>query len=290
MTIRVQLIDKTGDARLCAALPAIAQALERQVNEDFAPVWDAAPVTVEVAEDPHAPDAVPLYFVGKLDDPEALAYHTTDAGFAVGYVGRDIILENGGTYTSGASSLSAAASHELLELLADAFCDFYALLTARLASLRIAKLGDEDALVALEVADPVQGDAYGDLAPGGVAVSNFVTPEWFRDGESFVVGFDHMGNLSFPGELSPGGYVAFSDNQQLFGERVPSWKRAELAKTSRRRRRMGPQVVAALASSPAVPAEPQTKSERRCSVPGCYGKPTGGGGKLCERHRTGNPI
>jgi hypothetical protein len=287
MKTLIQLIDKTGDTKVCAALPMIAQALAFQANGEFADAWlpgvENDGIAIEVATSPDK-DAWPCFVVETLDDPQALAYHTTESGYPVLYVGWGVIRDNGGTLTEGSNSLSAAMSHEVLESLADAFCDFYASQTSALAALVQANGGSGDAFVALEVCDPVQGSSYGFvLVDGTVSVSNFVTPEWFRDGAS-IVGFDHMGTLDQPGEVGQGGYVALSDGSQFFDEKVPAWKKDVLTKFSRRDRHL-----VDYASMPqGAHEEPKPYEPTRCQVPGCPGfaiQHT----VLCAEHRGAGP-
>lgn len=59
-------------------------------------------------------------------------------------------------------------------------------------------------LVATEVCDPVQSDYY---LIDGVAVSNFVTPDFFSPVVTRGDKFDHMGVLKKPFEIADGGYV-----------------------------------------------------------------------------------
>lgn len=297
MTIRIQLIDKTGDRLLCGALPAIADAIEQQCNGEFAAAWCTAAVSVEVADE-HADDAWPCYFLPTLDDAEALAYHTTVAGNPVLKVGRDVILQNGGSYVDGPNSISAAASHEVLETIADAFCDFYSIPPEALAKSYAKSNGNAAVMVALEVCDPVQGDAYAIAASKvagapSVSVSNFVTPEWFRDGAS-VVGFDHLGVLDVPGELAPGGYVAFDDGSQIFGKSVPAWKREQVRRTGRRIRQcVARHGLVSVDQSEANPASapvaiPEAlKRGTVCAVPGCAALALQFQ-VLCALHRGGN--
>ncbi len=233
MTLAVKLFDQTDDAALCAALPAIAAALQRQANEDFAPAWNTSPIRVtcpvNVASDRQFKAALaptdpswPCFFIKTLDDPQALAYHTTLQGKPVLYVGRDAVMANGGSISTGSVSISSAASHELLETLADPYADFWA---------SQVNLPDSPLMVALEVCDPVEGDSY-DI--DSIAVSNFITPEWFRAG---VGPYDHLSKLATPNAMSPGGYLVYSDGTQKFGAGIAAWKANHVRRNARRLRR-----------------------------------------------------
>jgi hypothetical protein len=236
--ITIQLFDQTGDAALCAALPSVAAALQRQCNEHFAGPWNKSQVAIEVptmtgsaafTEVPRealastTPDAWPCFIVPELDDPQALAYHTTAQGKPVLYVGRNVVMQNGGTISSSPVSISSAASHEILETLGDPFADFWS---------NQPNLPDSPLMVALEACDPVEGDSY-DI--DGIAVSNFVMPEWFRAGSASS--YDYLAKLTNPGTLSPGGYVVFSDGTQKFGSGIAAWRANHVRSHSRRLRR-----------------------------------------------------
>jgi hypothetical protein len=120
------------------------------------------------------------------------------------------IQANGGTLTTGELSLSSVISHEVLEAIGDPYANWWA--------------DGPDYEHALELADPVEGDSY-DI--GGVSVSNFVGPKWFRKGDG---PYDWMGKLSAPFTMTPGGYMivrtSSTDVRQIFAHDYPEWKKA----------------------------------------------------------------
>lgn len=224
MSVIIRLTDETGDKDICSALPAMASCVALQMCQEFATAWNTAPTGILVGGELQ-PGEWPAKIVKRLDDPEALAYHSRDDdGYPTLFVGRDVILHNKGTILTGSNSISAALSHEVGEALVDEFCDFWA------------DWRDGRNLVALEPFDPVE-DGYYDVSDGKhiVSVSNFVYPEWFRPGSTRRK-FDYMGVLKAPLTLSAGGYVALRNGEQIFGERMPEWKREAKRAQSRRRR------------------------------------------------------
>lgn len=226
MSVVIRLTDETDDPDVCAELPAMASCVALQMSQEFATAWNVGPTNILVGGDPQ-PGEWPAKIVRSLDDPNSLAYHSDDQdGYPVLFVGRDVILDNGGTISRGSNSISAALSHEVGEAIVDAFCDWWS------------EWRDGVNLVALEPFDPVE-DSYYDVSDGKsiVSVSNFVLPEWFRPGSS-KRRFDHLGVLKAPLTLSPGGYVALRSGEQIFGERMPEWKRAAKRANARRRRAM----------------------------------------------------
>ena len=182
----------------------LAQAITRQVKEDFAPAWGLQPIPViAVADGQPVPSRAALVcLVDRIRDVAgAVGRHTmSDTGTATGLVAVESIQRLGGTLTSGHDSVSSALSHEVLELLVNPAVSFWA---------------DEcqERQVALEVCDPVAGDNYEIELPQGsfgrcerIAVSNFVFPSWFN-ARATGQRFDHLGLLSRPFEHRATGYV-----------------------------------------------------------------------------------
>lgn len=231
--ITIRLIDQTGDVSIRAALPVLAACNERQMNTDLKRAWSTDDIVVAPGLQLASPTEWPAYVMNSLDDPNALAYHTTENGYPVLMVGRDVILNNGGTILSGSNSISAALSHEIGETLIDEFCDYWARALPRLTVLA---QQPHAKFVALEPFDPVQDGSYEVTTLEGTAsVSNFVFPEWFRAGAS-TRGFDHLGILQAAQTITSGGYVELDTGEQIFGERVSAFKRALLRTRSRRKR------------------------------------------------------
>lgn len=201
-----------------------------QLLRDFCPVWDRAlPLfcVVDNAEGVPA-DHLPVYIGDKADVDGALGYHDQKKGVPYGKVFVDIILDNGGTLLGDMAHpdipcVSATLSHEILELVADPWADYWAQ----------GPMTVKGSLIALEVGDPVQDGTYfiDGAATSPVGVSNFVTPQWF---DADLVGkagdFDKMGVLSAPFTKTSGGYLIVSDGvnvSQLTGETMPEWLKAQ---------------------------------------------------------------
>lgn len=146
-----------------AELPAVAAALQRQLEEHFAPQWGftASTLAVPSTEEPPAW----AWWIVLLDDADAanvLGYHdVTPTGRPLGKV----FARTSQWYRV---PWSVIASHELLEMLADPGVNLTAFNWAASQS---------GLLYAVEVADPVNGLSY-DI--DGVRVSDFVFPSWYR--------------------------------------------------------------------------------------------------------------
>ena len=125
-------------------LDDIAHAISRQL-EDFAKAWGE--ITWTLVDDLRRQGFQVVLF-DTSDQAGDLAYHdVTPEGRPYASVFCKTILDNDGTWTKGANSVSAATSHEVVELLADPACNRYAL-TGN---------GEE---FALETADATENDSY----------------------------------------------------------------------------------------------------------------------------------
>jgi hypothetical protein len=208
----------------------IVGALQRQVSEDFAPVWgiDATLGYVKKGEVPD-PAAWVLGIFDTSDQAGALGYHdVTEAGLPLGKVFAKTDLDLG-------SSLSVTISHELLEMLLDPDINL---------SVFVQKTDTEGIIYAYEVADACEDDSFGYLIDG-VLVSDFVYPAWF---ESFNLKgpYDKQAKISAPFQLLSGGYISayqipnVGGWTQLNGRTQARYQdRAKLG--SRRERRRTPQ-------------------------------------------------
>lgn len=167
-----------------------AAAADAQLREDFCPAWagtDYTPVTFfsSTADLPVASGIARLLIIqDTIDQPGAAGYHDFNG------VPRSVILANG-------ASTSIAISHEALEMTADPNADKWV------------KMPDGRE-VAVEVADPVQGDVYWKLvtilgAERYIAVSNFVLPSWFQPTGSGP--FDRVGTVDQAFGIAEGGYL-----------------------------------------------------------------------------------
>lgn len=197
----------------------IAQALSSQLRYHAAPAWAALPWSCSYYADPKLVPST-AYRLWLLDDPDAagaLGYHDQDpSGAPYGKVFTKPILDSGGDVLRLANSISVTASHEALEIFGDPQANYWAEMP-------------DGRLIALELCDPVEGDAY-DVSVGGhpVAVSNFVFPEYF-DWSPQSQRFDKLRRLSSPFTMTNGGYQILKDGgavKNVFGASYASWKLA----------------------------------------------------------------
>lgn len=164
-------------------------ACHTQMRRDVAPAHWLAPSPVVARDNPPADGRV-ITITDRLTE-SALGWHTEAAGDRVlGVVGVEEVEEAGGGVLTGDLSVSSVLSHEVAEMMVNAhvsgWCDT-----------------GSGYLVAREVADPVQAHSY---EIKGVAVSNFVNHDYFSPIHVEGDRYDHLGVLSEPFSLAPGGY------------------------------------------------------------------------------------
>jgi hypothetical protein len=221
LPVHVALVDRT-DSVSQDELAAVAGALNRQVQEDFAPIWQVRATVGAYASPPAG--TWTIYLDHELDEPGALGYHTDEHGQPVAYVDDD------GEWT-------VTMSHELLEMLADPFGMH--MHSGRLpwgVSERFKEFGlkgyHSNVSYLLEVCDPPERISY-DV--GGILVSDFILPTWYRANPpnrpcSFISGIT-------PRTILEGGYVSFhvhGDWWQVYNVR-DQYKTAHLGRFDRER-------------------------------------------------------
>jgi hypothetical protein len=155
----------------------------------FAEEWDKSVPSVAVRAARSGGGVVPIAVVNDAQHAGSLGEHLVDEqGRAAATVAWGVIKAAGGTLWGGAVSLSAVASHELVEPWVDPSCTLWA-----------DGLG---VVIAFEVADPVESDIW--VTSNGVAFTNWVLPSWFVYGTDAP--YDHMGKLTAPFTMSERGY------------------------------------------------------------------------------------
>jgi hypothetical protein len=166
---------------------ALIAAMQRFVDEHFAPVW-ATPAKL-VKTRGFKRGAWAIAFLDSCRDASLEGYHdVTPEGLPMSRVFVKNILKQ-------KDYVSVAASHELAEMLVDPLANLYS------AGPKPNRLYD------YEVADPVE-EMFFPVA--GIAMTNFVYPAYFepfhRQGSTR---FDHMESLRRPFELHDGGYQSY---------------------------------------------------------------------------------
>ena len=175
-------------------------AWEQAVNQDFAPVWHTAQVRLLLVSKAPA-GALSALFEKSGPIQGALAFHEVSRG-------RSAIVVYAGVGNFYGYSNSVSFTHELFELLADPSISItnqgypYPYYTVSQQQFPMMP----GTIWANEVCDAVEAYAY---RIHGVAISDFITPNWFND--HVQGGYDWLGVVQEPFTITRGGYSQFWD-------------------------------------------------------------------------------
>ncbi len=195
---QIVLVDRTGSIDP-SLLHAAAVALNQQVTQDLPAHWSGINAAVSYAPKlsavPHG--AWPVFLVEKLPPGEG-GFHLDAHNQPYAKV---IASASDDTWTID-------ASHEIIEMLVDPYGN-------RLQSSQAIKIdgkGVADAAGSysylVEACDPCEANDYAyDI--GGVALSDFITPNFYDAAASPGTLYSHRGNIKRPRQLLPGGYISY---------------------------------------------------------------------------------
>lgn len=187
MRVRTLGIINKSSAVSDADVEKTTKAIQIQVTRDFEPIYKTGPTKVMF----NPTDDVDAVIYVMDNDPSvdnALGYHTLNSrGVPWGVINAELDIQQGTPW-------STTLSHEVLELLADPEVD------------RTERDPTKNIEYSYEVCDAVEDDRYA-YKINGVAVSDFVFPEWFSGKPSPTSHYDFMRRVDHPGELLPGGYI-----------------------------------------------------------------------------------
>ncbi len=166
---------------------ALVAAMQKFVDEHFAPVWGTPAKLVKSTG--FVKGAWAMAFLENADDADTEGYHdVTPEGLPMSkvFVKTTLKLKD---------KVSVAASHELAEMLIDPAANLYS------AGPKKKRLYD------YEVADPVE-DLFFEV--DGIPMTNFVYPTYFEIfHKKGSTRFDHMGVLKSPFEVHQDGYQSY---------------------------------------------------------------------------------
>ena len=191
---------------------ALITAMQKFVDEHFAPVW-GAPAKL-VASTGFLKGAWAMAFVDNTRDASLEGYHeVTPEGLPMSKVFvKDVLKQK--------DQVSVAASHELAEMLVDPGANLYSTGPKK------------NHLYDYEVADPVE-ELFFEV--NGIPMTNFVYPAYFetfhKEGSTR---FDHMGELRRPFDLHKGGYQSYWVNGKEKTEWGSEAKKVRFQKEDRR--------------------------------------------------------
>jgi hypothetical protein len=187
--VHVALVDASGTIDP-SELAHVAGALNEQVQADFAPAWKVAATVGAYPSPPRGTWRIELQ--DGIDQPGAAGYHADDHHQPFSKV----------DLTAG--EWTVTASHELLEMLGDPWGN--RLHTA--AALPGWSGTSRRVQYLVELCDPCEAFNY---PVGGVSLSDFLVPAFYRSSRRAGAGYSHAGNLTEPLEVADGGYITFID-------------------------------------------------------------------------------
>jgi hypothetical protein len=199
--IQIGLVDKTGkiDAQL---LQETAAAISVQITRDLSPIWNLQ-ATVQYLPNPKKiPVGVwPVFLVGTLPPGEG-GFHLDKKNQPYAEV----------IATPDANDWTIDASHEIVEMLVDPQGN--RLQTSRAIAISgkgvADTTGEFDYLV--EACDPCEANDYA-YSIAGIAVSDFITPNFYDPVVTSGTRYSFGGNIKAPRQVLPGGYISFVNPQ-----------------------------------------------------------------------------
>lgn len=189
LTANLALISEVPDVEV-SELTRIAAALQKQITRDFGPIWGVDAAIAAFAR----PEDVPVdYWTIKVcyDVPEGSGAHRDVNGRPAAFV-------------EWTDNWSLAASHEVLEMLADPW-------GKRLVAGPSVKSDQGRVEYLVEVADPCQASDYAYTVNGEI-VSDFYTPNYFDPVQSDGIRYSFSGNIKEPRQILRGGYLSWFDS------------------------------------------------------------------------------
>jgi hypothetical protein len=193
-------------------LKRIAEAVEDQVNHEFAAEWGAQ-VKLRVGSDPKdiQPDEWAYIFLPSLPDaPGANAYHDIKRNG----VPFSLCAVTACASLYGPGGISVDVSHEILETAGDEGANLYA-------------YDKKTTLHAVEMCDAVEIQTYGKTCADGtvVQVSNWLLRSWFMPGAAGP--YDHMTRAKLPGAVSPPGPLQTAPGHNGNYQIVSKWENSK---------------------------------------------------------------
>jgi hypothetical protein len=186
-----------ADTPLDVDLNKLVASLQKQMEQDFVPVW-GYPAKLYVTDKPK-PQEWQVVFLDDADAADALGYHDLTKD------GQPISKVFVKTTIAAGQKVSVTASHELLEMMIDPGAQLWA-------------QNADGRFYAYEMCDAVEDEEY---KIDGVSVSDFLHPSFFESWhQPRSVQFDHLNKVSRPFQTLQNGYQIVSDGKsvkEIFG-------------------------------------------------------------------------
>ena len=196
----VVLVDQTHKIDP-ALLHNAALALNTQVTQHLPKYWSGITANVSSVPSLHAlpPGSWPVFLVKSLPPGEG-GFHLDKKNQPYAKV----------IASPDDASWTVDASHEIIEMLVDPFGN--RLQSSQAIAIKgngvVDAPGTFDYLV--EACDPCEANNFA-YEISGIAVSDFITPDFYDSTAGGGAHFSFMGNITRPRELLKGGYISYSD-------------------------------------------------------------------------------
>ena len=212
LTEYVALVSLTSEVPT-RSLMQVAAALQKQVTRDFGPIWDL-PATVDAFEDLSSTpnDYYPIVVFAEGEElrqrlaadigeqPALQMIEEFERGRVTG-IHHNTFTRQPFALVAATDTWPVAASHELLEMLADKYGN-------RLVAAAHPTRPDLRVKYLLEVCDPCQTAWY---SVNGVRVSDFYTPRYLDPVHVNALRYSFTGALEYPLHVLDGGYLTWLD-------------------------------------------------------------------------------
>jgi hypothetical protein len=196
---QVGIVDKTGEIDQ-ELIQETAAAIGIQITRDLSPIWDVQ-ATVQYLQSPNKipPGVWPVFLVAKLPPGEG-GFHLDKRNQPYAEV----------IASPDSNDWTIDASHEIVEMLVDPMGN--RLQTSRAIEISgngvADSTGEYDYLV--EACDPCEANDYA-YTINGIAVSDFITPNFYDPVAASGTNYSFGGNIKAPRQVLPGGYISFID-------------------------------------------------------------------------------
>jgi hypothetical protein len=188
--VQIAIVNQTNRISSSELSEAVA-AIQKQVNRDFAPIWNINGTIASFNDVKSVPLGYwPIFVMDNINEPGAAGYHTDQHHQPYSMV-------------QYSDSWTLTLSHETLEMLADPYGN-------RLVAADSIKPQQGRVQYLLEVCDPSEGENYA-YSINGIIVSDFYTPHFFDPLVSPGVRYSFSGKITKPLEVLPGGYLSWYD-------------------------------------------------------------------------------
>jgi hypothetical protein len=261
-----------------AEVGRLVSVLRTQLARDFTPAWGINADLIVISRGESVPQGSwGLVILDHSDQASVMGFHDlTDDGLPLAKV-------FAGTLKDSDRSWTVAASHELLEMLADPGVNLAACVDT----------GSGPTFYAYEICDPCERDQYG-YEIDGIRVADFVFPAWFEPfRKPSVSRFDQCCHIGSWLELLPGGYATVLDPKggsgwnQVYESGTRSTEYAAARVGSRRqRRKLAPGHWRKSSTGSTGRQTPQSAR----TIPSIVPNPSGGRKTLALRRTDGTQI